>query len=715
MRSYSGPVGCLALAVSLGLAAPQPLPSQEPAAQQLPVFGSRVEVVAVPVFVTDKAGKAVAGLTAADFEVEDQGKKVPIVAFQAVDVTSATPAAEAGALVQAAARRQFLLLFDLTFSTPSGIMKARDAAVRFVRESLAPSDLAAAATFGQAGVRVLVGFSSDREQVVRAIDSLGMTETQRLRDPLGIAYELGAPPEGPGLAPGAGEGKDQMMLEELRSLAQQMSRAEQGLYRQRVDSFLGGLGNLARMLGSVQGRKQVILLSAGFDSSILGGAQGQEAVNNSNAVVEGRLWDVQSDRYFGDSTARDTLDRLFNTLAASDTVIHGVDVAGLAAGGSVDEAVPGGRSGGGRDTVAQFAANTGGRFVKDANDLRAGLGEVLDASRYYYVVAFQPVDPDKKRDRLRKLKIRVNRDGLEVSHRRGYVLPDPKREIDPATRQLQAAETIAKGISGGPIGLSAVAVPYRNGKGRLSLPVVLQVDGAALLAGGATKQLKLEVFGYALDASGRIYDAVGITPAFDLATIKSSLAAKGLQVLTAFAVPDGPVDLRFLVREPSSGRAGSLRLLLDVPPFAAGKLVLSPPLAMDDPRARLVVPTPSRALPALEIPFRLDDTPFTAQPLPTLQNGAGRELCVLTWTGSAQYGKESQYEIEARLLDAAGAAHRLPLEGSPRVVADADGLQRYVLTLAPRSVPAGRYDLQVSFRSAATGSASSSHSPVEVR
>ena len=191
---------------------------------------------------------------------------------------SAMPAAGASALVQAAARRQFLLLFDLSFSSPTGIMRAREAAIAFVRESLAPSDLVAAATYGQSGVRTLVGFSSDREQVARALESLGVLETQRLRDPLQIAYELGAPIEGPGLGTRPSDNPRQAeVLDFLRTQAQQLNRGEQVLYRQRVDAFLGGLDQLARLLESVQGRKQVILLSAGFDSSVLGGAQGQEA------------------------------------------------------------------------------------------------------------------------------------------------------------------------------------------------------------------------------------------------------------------------------------------------------------------------------------------------------------------------------------------------------------------------------------------------------
>jgi hypothetical protein len=154
---------------------------------------------------------------------------------------------------------------------------------------------------------------------------------------------------------------------------------------------------------------------------------------------------------------------------------------------------------------------------------------------------------------------------------------------------------------------------------------------------------------------------------------------------------------------------------LEVPAFDEGELVLSPALAMDDPRTRLVLPAPSRALPNLDIPFRLEDTPFTAEPLPTLRNGAGREMCVMAWSGSARYGTESTFEITAELLDAAGAARAVSLGGPPRVVSDADGLQRYVLALTPKNVPAGRYALRVSFRDPETGETGRSEADVQLQ
>ena len=114
---------------------------------------------------------------------------------------------------------------------------------------------------------------------------------------------------------------------------------------------------------------------------------------------------------------------------------------------------------------------------------------------------------------------------------------------------------------------------------------------------------------------------------------------------------------------------------------------------MDDPRGRLVLPAPSRRLPQLEIPFRLDDAPFTAEPAPTLANGATRQVCLMAWAGSGS--SVSADEIAANLVDASGSEHALAIDGSPRTVTDADGTTRYVLTLAPKNVPKGPYRLRL--------------------
>ena len=80
---------------------------------------------------------------------------------QQVEVTAAAP------VVQAAAQRQFVLLFDLMFSSPVGIMKARDAALAFVREAVA------AATGGVVTYTPNPGASGTDSLVYVLQDSLG--------------------------------------------------------------------------------------------------------------------------------------------------------------------------------------------------------------------------------------------------------------------------------------------------------------------------------------------------------------------------------------------------------------------------------------------------------------------------------------------------------------------------------------------------------------
>ncbi|MFI4943337.1 MAG: hypothetical protein ACHP85_08740 [Burkholderiales bacterium] len=178
-------------------------------------------------------------------------------------------------------------------------------------------------------------------------------------------------------------------------------------------------------------------------------------------------------------------------------------------------------------------------------------------------------------------------------------------------------------------------------------------------------------------------------------------------------MPDGPVELRFLVREKASQRMGSLRLRVEMPAPDGDGVVLSPPLAMDDPSTRLVLPAPSRGLPALEIPFRLADAPFTAEPRPSLANGAAREVCVMAWGGDLRIAQDNQLEVAPQLVDASGAARAVSLDGV-RLVTDADGVGRYVLTLRPTGVPPGAYVLRLTVRDPESGATGSSELAVRV-
>ena len=584
-------------------------------------------------------------------------------------------------------------------------MRAREAAIDFVHGSLAPSDLAAVATFSQAGIQVLLSFTTDRSQLARAISALGVMDTQRLRDPLSIAYDLGVDRWGPGIgAPSDNEWT-------LRQMAQLMSRSEQTLYRQRVDGFLAGLAQLARVLDAVQGRKQVILLSAGFDSSVLGGAQGQEAAEAAQAAADGRLWEVHSDRYFGDSVTRDSLDRLFRSLAATDTVIHTVDVGGLAAAGAVDQAVPGRLARDGtpwpssRPTPAASSSRT--RTISAAAwsscSTPAATTTCSRSSLSKREEAGPPAQARGPREgqRARGLPPQgVRHPGSEAGRRAGSRTA-PGRGDD---RQgaLGRADRAAR---------RRRAVPRRQGHPLVARgPGDRRTDAARGrgLEAAAARGVRLRI-----RRRGTHLRRLGLgahrRPGGGQAGPRGQ-GAPGAHLLRGARGTGGPA-LRG--PEKTTGRAGSLRVRLEMPAFEAGTVVLSPPLAMDDPRTRLVLPAASRALPASRSRsgWRTRRSPSSRSP--SCATAPARRLCDGLGRREA-LRRGPAYEVEADLLDAAGEARGLPLAGPPRVVPDADGLERYVLTLAPRDVPPGRYALRVLFRDPATGAIGRSELAVQI-
>jgi VWFA-related protein len=658
------------------------------------------------VFVTDKNGRAVPGLTAADFEVEDGGKRTSVAAFQAVDAgSSAGGAAGASRVVEGAGRRQFLMLFDMGFSTPVGLNKSRKAALDFLKQGIGPRDLVAVAVLGGGEPRVLVGFTSDTAQLQEAVASLGMTKGERLRDPLGLAWDLGVEVQETtgGLQVVADPGPDPEVTRDMFYLRQ---RADQEAYRRLVVGHVGGLDALAKLLNSVQGRKQVVLFSAGFDQSVVGGAVGAARQASNEAVTEGRLWEVTTEGHFGDASARLGLDQLFRDLGASDTVIHTVDVGGLAGGGDVSEATRT-ELGRGRDSLAELAAGSGGMFVKEVNDVSAALHQVVEASRYFYVLGFAPRESTKP-GRLHKLAVKVKRSGLKVSHRPAYVQPEAAGASDPMAARLSAGDAIAKGLSGGAFALHALAVPTRTAEGTPLLSVAFEVDGPGLLTGAAGKKLSLEVYGYVLDPAGRIVDALGATPTLDLNRLESHLREGRLQILTVFRSPEGDADLRFLVRHAASGRTASLRM-----PVAQERVLgawpVSTPLLMADPASRVVVPIASRAHPAPDLPFRVGQQAFSPEADPVLRNGKASEICVLS-----RPSELSSLDVRADLRGADGKLQPLETSGPMRVVKDPDGAFRVVLPVTPRGILPGDYVLRMALRDEA-GAEALSEQKVEVR
>jgi hypothetical protein len=474
--------------------------------------------------------------------------------------------------------------------------------------------------------------------------------------------------------------------DESRERALAMMRNERQVYAQKITEFLGGFQALARQLDSIRGRKNVILFSEGFDTSIVSGTMGNERGMSSNSVTTGALWEVDGDAYFGSASGLSALTNLFATMRGSDVVIHAVDIGSAGADTmnlSSQEGSP--FSGSTIDSLATFASNTGGRFMKGVADVGSALTEISNATKDYYVLAFSPTSNEV--GKLRKLKIKVKRPGLKISHRPAYLVPDPKKP-DVTRQALQASEIIAKGMSGGSILLSAYALPYRSPQAGIGLPVVIQIPAEAFADSLKRKQINMELFGYLVDDKGAIKDFFKTSPSLDPAAVGEKIKTSGLQILTTFAAAAGNFEVRLLVRDTESQKYGALRIPVSIPAFPTA-LFVSSPMVTDDPFARVALPTVTERRPGREIPFRISDRPFTVEAAPVLKRGAAREICVFKTPSNGE-----AKDLNVVLIGADGGEKVQAVENL-KVSRDADGFDRVVFTIAAKDAPAGEYGLRV--------------------
>ena len=240
-----------------------------------------------------------------------------------------------------------------------------------MRTRLASSDLVAVATFDVSqGVRLVANFTEDRALVAHAIETLGVPQLSRISDPLGLAVSLLSTDLT--ARPGGGE-ESQALLDNVSAvIVRQMRAAEAEQYRNQVQTLIDGFEDLARGLRNVEGRKQVVYFSAGFDARFLVGEQGYEQDTTNLSIEQGRLWEVDGQSRFGDARIRERITAATQALSRADAVVHTVDVTGFGSDDSLARLTPlqdGSRDTRGRESLKLLAVETGGRFFRDTNNL----------------------------------------------------------------------------------------------------------------------------------------------------------------------------------------------------------------------------------------------------------------------------------------------------------------------------------------------------------
>jgi VWFA-related protein len=653
-----------------------------PLAAQMTV---NVRVIEVPVTVTDREGNPVRGLTAANFQVFDDGKPQKITSFDNIDFAS-TQEVSAISPLNPNARRSFLLLFDVGYSDVKSIARAREAAKTFVEKSVQPRDLVAVGNIDpEKGFRLLTSFTTDRNLIASAILQ---PERYRGNDPLQLSDvdSFGEVGSGSSPATDAGNSSDRggnaaAADEHLKEIKEMTLRNNRDYAAGRVMKQIQSLSLLASTLRSVPGRKQVVLLSGGFDPSLVRGRSVRGALGSELADMQkatsGQAFLIDNDARFGNTASQNVLEEMTKVFKQADVVMNAIDIGGVrvdSQAGSTGTAP--------NDGLHLIADPTGGKVFENSNALGQNLDRMMRQQEVVYVLAFQAAA--EKAGKLHNLSVKLVNGpaGATVNNRIAYYEGGGET---PVQRRLTNAEVVVNDIAQSDIKVAALAAAVPPAAKRAAVPLFLEINGEDLLR-GAAKPVPADIFVYAFDESGvvrdRIYQRINVDPGKASDKVKQS----GIKYFATLSLPPGKYAVKSLVALPDSERRGFVRTELVVP--AGTEMAILPPLFLDKPGQWAMLKGVQHDSAAY--PFHLDGEPFVPSAAPRLRKAEEGEFALFLYNANPE-----EMMMQATVTDAAGVTR--PAATSLVRQIRGEGVTKLVFHYEPSGVAPGpaRLDLLI--------------------
>jgi hypothetical protein len=467
-------------------------------------------------------------------------------------------------------------------------------------------------------------------------------------------------------------------------------------------------------MGEVEGRKYVVFLSEGFDSSLVTGSGSTSAGSNDLTALVDQAGSTEqilqptggsgSDEQFGDTRTQNAVEKMLEEFRRADCQIQAVDIGGLRA--PADQGL---QHTNGKDSLLNMAKSTGGEFYENFNDLSAAMGQMLRRTGVTYVLSFQP-DDLKQDGSFHKLRVEVKNAGrgARVVHRPGYYAPRPFKEQPPLQRLLETANTVM-GEEGGAIGAAVLAAPFAAGGERAYVPVVLEINGTSLLAGKQGASLPVEIYVYAIDQDGSVQDFLTQSFGVDLTKGEAALRQSGLKFFGHLDLPQGKYSLRTLVRNGATGATGLRVTDLAVPAFASGEAALLPALFPEPPgRWVMVRETQEAGQAQMPYPFMLKEQPYIPSSRPVLAPGQAAAVVLQAYNLGA-----GDFKADVKVLSADGKE----IPGGVLKLAEKEGVGngpvRVSATFQPPALQPGEYVLRVTLTDGA-GKTGTSTAPFAV-
>jgi VWFA-related protein len=224
------------------------------------------------------------------------------------------------------------------------------------------------------------------------------------------------------------------------------------------------------------------------------------------------------------------------------------------------------------ETLLTLANNTGGFAVVNSNSFTSQIGQIFRETGSYYLLGIEAAHTD---GRLRKVDVRVNRSGLIVRTRSGYVAPKPDKKnatSKPSAESTNLVKAMAGVLPTNDMPMRVDVAPFATALGdRAAMAIIVGlretvpadtpriVENVELLATAFTQK-------YRLEGSRRLTAQL---------TLRSTGEEARYEVLSRLDLKPGHYMLRFAAHNSTSGKSGSVYHDIEIPEFSKEPVSLS--------------------------------------------------------------------------------------------------------------------------------------------
>jgi VWFA-related protein len=516
-----------------------------------PTISVSTQLVVEPVVVKDKKGNPIAGLTAKDFTVTENGvaQTLRFCEHQELPETSSTaPAAplepesikiydtlartrifpEPPGNIRYKDRRLLALYFDMTAMQPAEQMRALAAAKNFIRTQMTPADLLSILRYQGAAVDVLQDFTADHNRLLSIVETMIVGEGQGLGESSADASTSDT---------GAAFGQDD---------------SEFNIFN--TDRQLSALQTAAKMLGQLSEKKSLIYFASGLRMHGTNNQAQLHATIDSAIRAGVSFWPIDARGLVAEAPLGDA------TQGSPGNLGMYTGAAALAVTTNFQQS---------QDTLYALAGDTGGKALLDYNDLTKGIVQAQKNVSSYYILGYYTSNAAQD-GKFRRIKISVDANlSANLDYRQGYYAGKQFNKFTAADKERQLEDAL---MLDDPVTELTIAMEidyFQLNRAEYFVPIVVKIPGRELALakrGGAEHTL--------IDFIGEIKDDYGgmtVSNVRDKVNIKLSdataaeLSKRPIEYDTGFTLLPGRYTIKFLARDDETGRIGTYQASFVIP------------------------------------------------------------------------------------------------------------------------------------------------------